>query len=875
MAHRRALDRALPFAAEGLLAAAVFFCPLALGTFQRWSVGTMLSLACAALLTLALASRRPLQQSALGLGLFLVAGYLLLQGLPLPPSLLRLLSPQGAATYAFSLAGLPGESRWHPITLDGPATARELAKALAYACAFAAAYDLAGSRRAARRLAMALALAGLTVALVGYGHLLFNTDRLFGQQIFNETAQPFVTTFGNRNHAAGFLSLCAPVALGLALRGHHRRKQALWALAYVLTGAAVFLTGSRGGTCAFLVGQCALAALLWVVRERPEGSRRPGKPRGPPRAAAAAICALALVVGIAGYLAYEPVMARLSTVSSVKKVEADDKIVGFGQSLAMLRDFPFTGIGRGAFATVGARYLTFSPSTAEYIENEALQTLVDFGVPVGAALLALIVISFLRAILRKDLGPLECGLAAGLLAVGLQNLVDFSLELGGVALPSVVALALLCRAPQAEAGETAAAGAGPGWRLARWTALSLGAASLVLGLLALPASARDWRTETNAFALNAAKLPAAEVEPRGAEILERHPASFVVPLALAGWYVKARQPAHALHWLNRAMYFRPNLAAPHLAATAALAELGRKDQALLEARLYFETSYGANEALSTLLPLYPKLTDLEQAVPATAAGLAGLSGFLQSRGGLEGAVTAARAGLAIDPSDAALHRQLASLLLYQQKPLDAEVEARKSLALAPEAAPSYLILSAVLSAKGEAKPAQATLQEGLRHSPGQRDLVLALVHLDLGLGQPEAAEAALKLIGPMATSPQRAELLSVQGDIYVGEGRLVKAEDAYQAAARLQPGAGYEWALASLFERQSRFGAAVELLQRLEGHATGAAKDQLGARIAQDQHRASELAQLKRQSLLGPEPAAQPAAPQDTEEGEDPQPGEP
>jgi tetratricopeptide (TPR) repeat protein len=873
MTHR--LERFLPHLAEGLLATALFFCPLALGTFQIWSVGVMLFLACLALLTLALGSRgRPLMLSAMGLGLFAAAGCVALQRLPLPPGLLGLLSPHGAETYAFSLAGLPGATHWHPITLDGPATAREVAKALAYACAFAVAYDLAASRRAWRRLATALALAGLTIALVGYGHLLFNVDRLLGQPFFNEAGLPFVTTFGNRNHAAGFLSLCAPAALGLGLRSRSRRKQALWLLVYVLTGAAVFLTGSRGGACAFVVAQGALAAMLWILRERPEGQRRPGSARTSPRAAVAAVCAVALVVATAGYLAYEPVTERFSTISSVKKVEAEDKVVGFRQSLAMLRDFPLTGIGRGAFPTVGARYLTFSMQTAEYIENEPLQALADFGLPVGGALLALLVFTFGRALFRKDLGPLECGLATGLLAVGLQNLVDFSFEIGGVALPALVALALLSRSPQAEAAETSH-GAHPGWRLPRWLMLSSAGASLALGLLTLSRSAEDWRSETNAFALASSKLAAAEVEPRGAAILGRHPASFVVPLALANRYLADRQPAHALHWLNRAMYFKPTLAAPHLAAAAALGELGHRDQALLEARLYFETAPGATEAVAALAPMYPKLADLEQAVPENALGLRTLANFFQSRGRLDDAVAAARAGIALAPSDPSLHQQLAALLLLRQKPLDAEVEARRSLALAPETPAAYLMLSSVLAAKGDTKAAQAALEEGLHHAPGQRDLVLALVRLDLGMGKPEAAEAAIRLMGPVATSPQRAELLSVQGDIYLGEGRLVKAEDAYQSAARLQPSGGYEWALASLFERQSRFSAAVQLLQRLEGTATGDAKVQLGARIAQDERRATELEQLRRHALLGSPSAAPQGAPPDAETGEGEPPAEP
>jgi predicted Zn-dependent protease len=853
------LARLLPRTAEGLLAAALFFCPLALGTFQAWSVGVMLSLACLALLALAVGRRdAPLTVPAMGIGLVLLAGYVAAQCLPLPDWLLGVLSPQGAATYAFSLEGLPEAARWHPLTLDVPATAREVAKALAYACAFIGAYDIAASRRASRRLAAVLALAGLTLALIGYGHLLFNVDHLFGQPIFADATLPFVTTFGNRNHAGGFLSLCAPVALGLALRSRDRRRQALWALAYVLTGAAVFLTSSRGAICAFLVAQCALAALLWVLRERPEGSHAK-PPRVSPRTAVAAICAAALVVAVAGYLAYQPVADRLASVSSIEKVEEDGKIVGFGQALPLLRDFPLTGIGRGAFATVGARYLTFSVQTAEYIENEALQALADLGLPVGAACLLLLLFTFGRAILRKDLGPLDCGLAAGLLAVGLQNLVDFSFELGGVALPALVALALLCRPGRTDEDDEAKEEKGAGFRWPRWATAGLATASLAIGLAALPASARNWRRETDAFARESAQLPAAEAEARGAAILARHPASFVVPLALADRFVAARQPAHALHWLNRAMYFKPNLAEPHLAAAQALAQMGREDQALLEGRLFFEKSEGSVAGLAALAPRYPKLEQLLSAVPESGAGRLSLSYFLQGRGRTEDAAAAARAGLEAAPGDAALHRQLASLLLAEHEPLDAEIEALQSLKLAPTAPESYLTLAAVLGAKGDAKSAQTALQEGLRRQPGQRDLVLALVRLDLGLGQPDAAEAAIKLMAPSATSARRAELLSVQGDIYSSEGRLVKAEDAYQAAARLQPGGGYEWPLAALLEKQSRFGAAVQLLQRLEGAASGDGKAQLATRIAEDQRRGKELDELEHHALL-----AAPAAPSAT-----------
>ena len=135
--------------------------------------------------------------------------------------------------------------------------------------------------------------------------------------------------------------------------------------------------------------------------------------------------------------------------------------------------------------------------------------------------------------------------------------------------------------------------------------------------------------------------------------------------------------------------------------------------------------------------------------------------------------------------------------------------------------------------------------------------MFALVRSDLGQGRPEAAETAIKLMGPVTSSSQRARLLGVQGDIYSSEGRLVKAEDSYQAAARLQPGVGYEWSISShCSSRSSRFDSAIQLLRRLEAGANGDTRKQVGTRIAVDERRSNELEQLKKQALLGGAPAS-------------------
>jgi hypothetical protein len=295
--------------AETALMAAVFLAPLALGTHQPGTVGLMLGLSLLALAALC-ADRSEVPVPGLVVSMAVLAAYVGLQCLPLPPVVLGFLSPHSAELYRFSLLPAPElASHWHPLTLDTPATTLEFAKAVAYIAFFLVALALAGESTTRKRLAAAIALSGLAVALIGYGHRLVDAQRLFGLSLYRDAHPPFLTTFGNANHAAGFLALTAPMSLGLALRARDQRLKLLWALSYVLTGAAIFLTLSRGGILAFLVAQAVLSAELIGTGDR----RRDSRPHT--RRWFAVLPAAAAVVAVAGYLAYDPITTELATLS--------------------------------------------------------------------------------------------------------------------------------------------------------------------------------------------------------------------------------------------------------------------------------------------------------------------------------------------------------------------------------------------------------------------------------------------------------------------------------------------------------------------------------------------------------------------------------
>jgi tetratricopeptide (TPR) repeat protein len=826
--------------AEAALLVAIFAAPLALGTHQPGPVALMLGLSVLALAGLCV-DRKAVPVPGVVMALAAVTAYVGLQCLPLPPALLRLLSPGAADLYRFSLPVSEFAGHWYPLTLDGPATALEFAKAVAYTAFFLVALALAGEAGTRKRLAAALALSGLTVALIGYGHRLVNAQQLFGMALFRDAHPPFLTTFGNANHAAGFLALCAPVSLGLALRARDRRLKFLWALAYVLTGAAVFLTLSRGGILAFLAAQAVLAFELVGTRDR----RRDLDPRSPPRRRwFAVVPAAAAVVAVAAYLAYEPVMIELSTLSSVSRVSHEGKFQIFAESMKLLGEFPLTGIGRGAFATVGDRYLAALPTgTADFIENEILQPLVDLGAPMGALLLASLLVALALALRRDQRTSLDCAIWAGVFAVCLQNLVDFSLEFGGVALPLLAALALLLRTDP-RAAETPR-------RRSRAVVLIALALCLPLSVAALIHARHGWRGETDRFAAEVSRLPDGDAAARAATpYLRRHPASFVIPLAVAQRYLAERppRPVPALPWLNRAMYFKPRLAEPHLVTAEALADLDRKSQSLLEARLYYELSEGDTAALRRALRRFPAVTDLESAVPGTAPGLLTLSQLLGDQHRPADALQVAREAVVVDPESAAGHRRIGTLLLDAGVGPEGEAELRRAIAIEPSAPWAYLKLSEWLQQQKRQPQARELLERGLAARPASFELVLARARLELAEGRASSARAVVQGFHPIDESSEtRVRLMAFQGEIFQTEGRSAQALQAYRAAAVLAPGAGFEFLTAGLLEGLSDFQAAADTLRHV-APSDPASQAHLTKRIEEDERRAEELRRSRAKS---------------------------
>lgn len=794
--------------AEAALAALVVLGPAALGGAARWVSWPLCVLSGAAAVLACVGARRqretprvPLLAAPLVGGVVLCA----LQLVPLPPGVLKSVSPEAFALREDVLVPL-GLGGLRPVSLDPSATWRELAKHVAYLLTFVAAAQVCRARASRQRLLAVLAFTGAAVATVGVGHALFGVETLFGLRAYVHARPPLVTPFGNPNHLAGFLGLCATVAVGLALSKQPRSHAWPFAMAALVCGVGVLLSLSRAGIVFLVFGQVLLAA--WLLKQRRE-ARTPARPawgRG-----AAVLLGLLAMVSVGVSLAADQLWAEARSVDGVEAL-GRGKMEPWPMMARAASAFPVLGMGRGAFEAAFPRYQTEpNPNTFTHPENGVLQVAAEWGVP-GLLLLGLGVWAFVRRVRREDHGPVELAVLSGVAALGLHNLFDFSLELPACAVAVAVALGAVARPRDAERGVA---------RRTRMGAVPTGpAVALAAGLTAvmLLALVPGRRRMADAEALLAERVTAhpasAEVRALGLQLIDVHPADYLLYrlVAMASVADGATGASDALSFVNHALYLRPLDAPSHRVAARALLHLGRRAQAFLEYRLAHDAG-DTRVLLTEAVPLARTLEELETLTPESpgqASELAGALIAVPARRALGLTWLAwAREHFEGRPEATLLwmheaRGQLAQGDLPAAEAACAEVERR-----APDVLPTHLLRADVWRAQGRQAEALQSLESLAKRFPQDVELAFTLSTRQQEAGLMRRSRDTLATVAPHLTDArQRARLLSLEADSFEREGLLARALEQRRSVAGLLPGPESHFAVARLQELLSRYDAA-------------------------------------------------------------------
>jgi len=341
------------------------------------------------------------------IGSVLLLGLIAFQLLPLPMSLLRVLSPQSATIWAGSdrVAALLGKamSHTHPASINPNATAREWFRILALFATFQTAALLIRTHRRRLALAVALIASASFEFLYGVNEAALRRYEIWGWKnklIFNRVTGTFV----NPNHFAHYLAIIFPVCLFLAAWAWHQaaagapfgRRVARLIEKYVLPfgvailGAIGCLAGilvgqSRGALLALFSGMAVMAMVAMSRMQFFRSSRR----RRALLVAGGALSSAVILTLLVIYLGSARTIQRF-TPDEGETITLVGRTVGAKIAFGVWRQFPIAGSGAGTFVNVSGMAQTdnfknlFDHAHDDYLEIAATTGTIGFAVCVIA-----------------------------------------------------------------------------------------------------------------------------------------------------------------------------------------------------------------------------------------------------------------------------------------------------------------------------------------------------------------------------------------------------------------------------------------------------------------------------------------------------------
>lgn len=373
--------------------------------------------------------------------LLLLLAWIVVQLIPLPPALLKLLSPGAYRIYADTV-WLVAPQKWLPISIHLEATFDEFLRQAAVTTAYLLTiYMMTNRNRQYRLISLLLAL----VAVIGLEAVIqkyLSPEYIYWFRQVSITPGSFsMGPWVNRNHFAGYMEMLLPMSVGLFILYRPRIRYTmslrerivemvavpsaylhLLLLAVAIIGmVAVFLSLSRGGIASLALSLLFLGALLYW--KHPEKRQKP-----------VLIWIVLLVILGVTWFGWQPIISRFDSTFTVEGEITNDRFKVWQDSLAIIRDFSITGSGFGTFIDVFKAYRTVPGNRLyDHAHNDYIELLSDGGL-VGFGLVAWFVIGIVSVVVRclnkrRDPWAIHLGSAAlaGMCAILAHSMVDFNM----------------------------------------------------------------------------------------------------------------------------------------------------------------------------------------------------------------------------------------------------------------------------------------------------------------------------------------------------------------------------------------------------------------------------------------------------------------
>lgn len=343
--------------------------------------------------------------------LFAIPLYALIQILPIPAQILKIISYKTYELYTFySLT----ERRLMTISLHPYKTLSDMMQIIYGITVFVPFYFLARNKLTMERVLRILGIFGFVLAFFALIQMATWNGKIYWiREVTSGT--PF-GPFVNRNHYAGFINMLILTTIGLAFTRKRKEKQILFGFFAVIMAVSVFMSLSRAGIISLIISITIFSVFIAYDKFRHN------------KKMAIAVFIVVLITYLI-YLGIDPVIERFYRTDLTR----EERFTIWADAFKGAKDFILTGSGFGTFVNVFPLYFS-RPSTAIYdhAHNDYLEFLIETGI-LGVILLILFLYFYIKNVIKGvwkgELGIIRISLIAAIISMLIHSIFDFNLHI--------------------------------------------------------------------------------------------------------------------------------------------------------------------------------------------------------------------------------------------------------------------------------------------------------------------------------------------------------------------------------------------------------------------------------------------------------------
>ena len=432
-----------------LFISALIFAPLAFGTVENWSLLVLQLLVAAAVFTFCLqgwqSSDKLLHVPGL-LPLFLLVVWMVLQVLPLPVAIVKILSPETYQVYKPVYDMLEG-SPWMPLSVHVKGSVLETIRITTYIFFYVLTVQILSQGDRLRRTVLICSWLAIGIGLLAILQKFSSPNEIYWLRSVPANAQP-VGPWINRSQYCGYVELVAPLVLALCLyyrpivvaeESMRKRIAAFFAKdegvnLYLLLGfgllvltASAFISLCRGGIIALTFS--FIFFFLTLARKQRKYS------------SLFSVGLIACFVIVIAWFGWGPIFERFDQIFNSSGEVVVDRVPLWENSWGVFKDFWLTGSGFGTFIAIFPRYRTLpGDGIFDHAHNDYLELLTDGGI-IGFVIVAWFVVVIFHQgwkmlQRRRDRYSilLSIGALTGIVGLLIHSISDFNMHNGAVGL---------------------------------------------------------------------------------------------------------------------------------------------------------------------------------------------------------------------------------------------------------------------------------------------------------------------------------------------------------------------------------------------------------------------------------------------------------